>query len=73
MDGGAWWATVYRVTHSQMKRLSMHTHASIYAQWNTAQSLPKKEKKKEWADIDSSFDESKKSHIELKKPDPPQN
>ena len=32
MDGGAWWATVYRVTHSQMKRLSMHTHASIYAQ-----------------------------------------
>ena len=71
MDGGAWWATVCRVTQSQMKWLSMHTHASIYAQWNTAQSLAKKEKKKEWANIHSNFDEGKKSHMEQKKPDPP--
>ena len=30
-------------------------------------------KKKEWANIHSNFDEGKKSHMEQKKPDPPQN
>ena len=32
MDGGAWWATVHRVTkiHTQLKRLSTHVHIYTY-------------------------------------------
>ena len=44
MDGGAWWATVHRVTKSQtlLKRLSMHAHICLFMNglgWSTESKL----------------------------------